>query len=255
MSGPRISVIIPYYKAAAFVENAVASIRRQNYTNLEIILIDDGSEDDVAARVKGWGDDIVFLQQPNKGPAAARNLGIQKATGEIIAFLDADDLWPDDKLAVQLPKLEQDGELGIVTGRVQYVRLAGAEDRELPFDENNTIVHVHLGATLVRREVFERTGLFNEGLRMSEDMDWFLRVRENQVKTVILPETVLIYQMHAFNMTRQLTVKNARMIEVLKASLNRRRAAQGEAKDLGSFSEYGGAAKLDVSRFIRKSGN
>lgn len=252
MSAPRISVIIPYYRAGTFIADAIASIRRQNYPNLEIILIDDGSEDGIAERVREFGD-IVFLQQSNQGPAAARNAGIRKATGDIIAFLDADDIWPDDKLALQLPKLEEDPALGIVTGRVQYIRLQGAEDRSLPFDENNTIIHVHLGAALVRRTVFDDVGLFDENFRVSEDMDWFLRVREKSVKTAIIPETTLFYQMHASNMTRQLTVQKARMAEVLKASLNRRRAAQGQAQDLGSFSEYGGAPKLDVARYTRQA--
>src|SRR5579871_1893267 len=106
MSDLSTSVIIPVYNAEAFLAQAVESVRRQTVKPLEIIVVDDGSTDNsaqVAARL-----DVHYIYQPNRGPAAARNRALTAARGQFIAFLDADDLWPDNKLAMQTEILTQD---------------------------------------------------------------------------------------------------------------------------------------------------
>lgn len=239
MAKPSISVIIPYYNSGKFIEGALESVRRQTVAPLEIILIDDGSTDGVAQKVATWGSDIVFLQQANKGPAAARNAGIRRARGDIIAFLDADDRWPDNKLELQLARLEQDSQLGMVTGRIQYIKLAGGEDKVFDLLKDNTLVHVHLGAALIRRWVFDRLGLFDETMRFHEDQDWYLRVRESRIGMAIMKEVTLLYQLHESNMTRDLDLVETRFLRMLKNSIDRRKALHdGQARNLPPFSEH-----------------
>ncbi|MEI8124131.1 MAG: glycosyltransferase family A protein [Parachlamydiaceae bacterium] len=234
-----ISVIIPYFNAGQFIEEALKSIRRQNYPFLEIILIDDGSSDNIGERVKTLGKDIIFLRQNNKGPAAARNFGIKQAKGDIIAFLDADDEWPDDKLALQLARLRSDSSLKIVTGRIKYIRLKGAKNMPIHHGEENGLLNVNLGALLVHKEVFDKVGLFDESLRFAEDLDWFFRVRESGIKIAIMKEINLLYQQHSSNMTRENNHYDLTFFSALKRSINRRQLMnQGKALNLVPLSEF-----------------
>jgi glycosyltransferase involved in cell wall biosynthesis len=221
MANPRVSVIIPYFNAGKFIEEAIASIREQAYTPLEIILVDDGSTDRIADRVEAWGEDIVFLRQENKGQAAARNRGITHATGDIIAFLDADDYWPHGKLTRQVGQLEDDPTLGIVTGRVEYIWTG------VPLECQSGRAQGHLGARVVRKWVFREVGLFDESLRFHEDLDWSLRARERHIPTVRVKETVLFYRRHDANITCGTDPYKSRLLAVLKQSLDRRKALHG----------------------------
>jgi glycosyltransferase involved in cell wall biosynthesis len=155
MSEP-ISVIIPVYNGAAFLEEAVESIRRQKVPVGEIVVVDDGSTDESVAIASRLGSDIRILSQANAGPAAARNRGIEMARHDVIAFLDADDLWPDDKLELQLPLLLEDPSVDMVLGLLEYFR----EDPERP-GQRQTQPPVFLfvvGCGLYRRRVFDVVG-------------------------------------------------------------------------------------------------
>lgn len=239
MTNPLVSVIIPYYKAGKYIEAAIESVRAQHYAPLEIILIDDGSHDDIASRIKGWGDDIVFVQQENKGPASARNRGVERAKGEILAFLDADDIWTENKLKRQVERLQQDEKLGMVTGRVKWVVLEGSDDRGLIFTKEGPRMNVHLGAALVRKWVFDQVGLFYEKLRFHEDHDFLLRVREAGIGLAIMKDVTLIYQLHNTNMTRDLNLAKTGFMEMLKRSIERRRVMHnGKIVSLPPLSLY-----------------
>jgi len=220
-----VSVIVPAYNAASFLPKAIASIDRQGYHPLEIIVVDDGSTDNTADVVRGLPSVAHYFHQENKGPAAARNLALKHATGEFIAFLDSDDEWPAGKLELQLGRLRADPRLEVVLGRIQYISLPGALDLDLPFEtEDRILTHVHLGSGVYRKSVFERVGLFEESLRFSEDVDWFMRAREEDISMVILGNVTLLYQLHAGNMTRDMTSKSWNMGIVIKRSLERRRS-------------------------------
>lgn len=241
MPAPKISVIVPCYNAGGFIGAALASIRRQRYVPLEIIVVDDGSTDALAERLTPLGDDIVFLRQDNRGPAAARNAGLKRASGDYIAFLDADDLWPDGKLALQTAWLERQPELDLVTGRIQYVRLAGAREQAIRFEDGDKVTSVYLGALLARRALFDKVGQFDETLRFSEDHDWYLRVRESGAVTLTLKDVTLIYRQHAGNMTRDKNLRDLDMVRVLRQSIARRKALHGVAADLPPMKEPGDA--------------
>ena len=114
MSGPVVSVVMPAYNAERFVDEALESVLKQSYQRLEVIVVDDGSTDGTAARVQAYGNPVRYLQQVNAGVGAARNRGLEAATGDYIAFLDADDLWRPEKLDVQLEIAARNPESGLI---------------------------------------------------------------------------------------------------------------------------------------------
>ena len=128
--GPLVSVIIPSYNAARYVAEAVASALAQTYQPLEIILINDGSTDDTEEVLLPYVGKMRYFYQPNRGLSATRNRAIALARGELIAFLDADDVWLPEKLARQVDCLTQNPRIGLV--HTNYVRLYADTGMRLP---------------------------------------------------------------------------------------------------------------------------
>jgi glycosyltransferase involved in cell wall biosynthesis len=238
-------VIIPCFNAAGFLPEAVASIRAQHYEPLEILIVDDGSTDNTAQAASRLGSGIRYFHKENGGPAAARNFGLREARGEWIALLDADDQWPGNKLDLQAGRLAEDSTIDVVTGRIRYIELPGAQKLDVQFEEGGQMAYIHLGAALYRRQAFEVVGLFNEALRFSEDHDWFLRAREAGLKIVILREVTLLYRLHGSNMTRGKDARDFMMPQVLHESLARRRKRNGVAAELPAWSSFDEKRRTD----------
>jgi glycosyltransferase involved in cell wall biosynthesis len=222
MQYDTISVLIPTYTAARYISEAVASVRRQDWPIEEIIIIDDGSTDDTAEVVATLGDDIRFHRQENRGPSAARNAGIRRARGSIVAFLDADDIWVDEKLKNQAPVLMSDPNVEIVIGLIRYFRTNAAVPGGVQMADPTFIFVV--GCALYRREVFERVGYFDESIRLSEDTEWILRARELGIRAKLINATCLLYRRHESSLTWGLDAVNIGFLASLKQSLDRRRA-------------------------------
>jgi glycosyltransferase involved in cell wall biosynthesis len=236
---PLITAIVPAYNAARFLPSAIHSLRCQKYEPMEIIVIDDGSTDDTASVIQGLGEDIRCVRQANAGPAAARNHGLRLARGEFVAFLDADDQWPHEKLSIQLARLLAQPELDAVLGRIQYVALDGSELPGVRFQgQDKTVADVHLGSGLFRRRAFETVGFFDESLRYCEDVDWFFRAREQQLSMLILRATTLYYQIHKRNMTQDRRAADSFLAPVFKKSLDRRRLKDGQVRPLPPWLSY-----------------
>jgi glycosyltransferase involved in cell wall biosynthesis len=236
----RVSVVIPVFEMGRYLTEAIASIEGQGHPDVEIIVVDDGSSDDTPDVIAALGDRVIALRQDNQGPAVARNAGLALATGDVIAFCDADDLWPEGKLARQLARLDEEPELDAVLGRIQYVAIDGGEIPDIEFEnlDQKTLSHVHLGSGLYRRRAFDQLGGFDEQLRFSEDVDWFMRAREAKLRIEILPDVTLVYRLHDSNMTRDAKERiAASTLMALKQSLDRRRAA-GISGDLPAWREF-----------------
>ena len=104
---PLVSVIIPFYNGVSWLEEAVESVFLQNYPNIEIIVVNDGSKEDVSQFLQKYGDRIKYYYQENAGPGKARNNGLSHANGKYIALLDSDDLWTEGKLRYQINYMEE----------------------------------------------------------------------------------------------------------------------------------------------------
>jgi len=228
---PLVSVVIPAYNAAEFLADALLSVRRQDHAPLEIIVVDDGSTDTTPQLIARLGADVISLPQVNRGPAAARNRGLQEARGEIIAFLDADDVWPEGTLARQLASLAARPEADVALGRTT---LLGAPD--------SWFVPL-LGSAVFRRSVFNRVGHFDETLRYSEDHDWFLRARELGVLIAATEAITLHYRARPHSLTRiGHRPHGYQLPEVIKRSLDRRRKGQA-----GPLLPFPGQAALQAT--------
>jgi perosamine synthetase len=183
---PRVSVVIPAYNAARRLGEAVESVLAQTYTDYEVIVVNDGSKDDTEHVARRFGDRVVYVHQENQGAGAARNTGIKKSRGEYIAFLDADDLWFPDKLAQQVPLLEQDAELGLVYSDWELICENGAIEHsylsKLPaasgyvFDELLQSGFILTSGVVVRRACLDDVGDFDNSLSIAQDYDLWLRI-------------------------------------------------------------------------------
>jgi glycosyltransferase involved in cell wall biosynthesis len=229
--GPLVSVIIPVFNGERFLREAVESVLAQKYSPVEIIIVDDGSTDGTATVARSFPETVRYLHQTNHGPAAARNRGIEQAQGNLIAFADTDDLWPSHKLELQLPYLIRDSKIDIVLGRIQQVLLSETQAKEI----GDPAFSVNLGSAVIRKSCFERVGLFDETMRYSEDVDWFMRAREGAAAIMTIDAVTLFYRQHEQNMTRGKSTSELNVLKALKKSLDRRREQTGFASALPSF--------------------
>jgi glycosyltransferase involved in cell wall biosynthesis len=188
---PLVSAIIPTYNRAALVCQAIDSIRQQTYGNIEIVVVDDGSTDDTLQRLEVYGNAIRVISQANAGPSAARNRGIRAARGEIVTFLDSDDVWHPTKVARQVGLLQrtgapccicnaeiEDGEDGEVR-TFEYAALRPAAEEGVWENVTEVLSTRFLMLTqmvAIRRSVLERIGGFDESLWLLEDYDLALRL-------------------------------------------------------------------------------
>jgi len=224
-----VSVIIPVYNGERYLGEAIESILAQDYGPIEVIIVNDGSTDNTEAIAKRYGNDILYARQEKRGPAAARNKGLQMSHGEIIGFLDADDLWSENKLSLQRTLLTEVPSLEIVLGLSQPMKLRKGEDGRSEFEKwYDPYCALLLGAAVFRRSVFDKVGLFDETLCYGEDTDWFMRAREQGVSMTITEAVSLFYRHHESNMTLDSATRNRFFIKALKKSLDRRRQEAGE---------------------------
>lgn len=225
---PLVSVILPVYNGEQFVAEAVATIFQQAYQPLEILVIDDSSTDNTSAIIQSLGAAVRYIYRPNGGPAAARNTGLALAQGEFIAFLDADDLWTDNSLALQLACLAANPTAGIALGCLQVLYHHKDTTGATTFQPWATPRHLLiLQCALVRRTVFDQLGCFDEAYFCTDDIDWFLRAREAGISIVTHPVTTVLVRRHRANLTNQSSVQRDLAL-ALKKSVARRQAAQAE---------------------------
>lgn len=185
MGRPKVSVVIATYNCGAYLTEAVASVLGQTVSDLELIVVDDGSTDDSRERVAAFRDErLRYAWQPNAGQTVAKNHGVRLAVGEFIGFCDGDDYWYPEKLAVQLPLFEGDPRVGVVYSGIDTIDGAGRrlDVPERPRFRGDVLDAMFLtnfvpfGTAVVRAACLARVGAFDETLRMGIDWDLWLRV-------------------------------------------------------------------------------
>lgn len=237
MTHECVSAVIPAYNYARFVCDAVDSALAQTWPNIEVIVVDDGSIDDTRRRLEPYGDRIRYIYQDNRGLSAARNAGIRAARGEWIALLDADDIWHRQKTAIQLAAGAASGTpalIGSPPADVLPDRLSDTcETRSLKVCDFLFAVPVGPSGVLVRREAFEKAGMFDESLRSVEDRDMWLRIAARD-PAIAVESPCWTYRRHEGQMNRCAE----RMFTNYRLVLNRFFETHAENADLraGSFS-------------------
>jgi glycosyltransferase involved in cell wall biosynthesis len=227
MTAPLVSIVIPAYNAETQLARSLASVLAQDYTPFEVIVVDDGSTDATAA-VAARFPAVRCLRQANAGPSAARNRGAGEARGELIAFVDADDEVPPTKLGTQVGYLLANPEVSCVLGR-QDVELEGAGApswiaHDAVFGD---FAGVPLMSLVTYRQTFLELGGFDTSLRIAEDRDLLVRMRENGVQIAVVPEVVLHRRFHGANLTFERPETHP-LMRSLKDKLDR---ARGSAID------------------------
>lgn len=240
---PLISIILPVYNGEAFLAQALDSVLRQSYRPIEIVVINDGSIDGTASIVQHYADSIypaiVHHVQPNRGLPASLNQGLELAAGEWISFIDADDCWADNKLALQTPHLAADPALAVVWGAIQMFAIGADSQRIIlgaPWHGTN------LGSGLFRRSVFNLVGNFDATLAHGDDFDWYLRLRSHtEIRQIMLPEIALWYRYHGNNLWLGQPDAFQQNLQVIRNHVNRRRA-ETASLTAGNDVGMGGAA-------------
>jgi glycosyltransferase involved in cell wall biosynthesis len=218
-----ISVVIPAYNAERFLADALASVQRQQACHLEIIVLDDGSTDGTRQIAEPWPG-VRYFWQANSGIGAARNAGVAQASGELLAFLDADDLWTDDKLQRQLAVLEARPDIDLVGGQVEqfFDAALAVPPGALPPPVADAF---SAGCMLVRRAAFDRVGHFRIDLKVGEVIDWHSRAVSGGLHMLTLPHVLLRRRIHGNNTVLRLRGEFSSYLSVLKSHLNRKRQA------------------------------
>ena len=181
---PQLSVVVPAYNRAWCLAEALDSVLAQDVAGVELIVVDDGSTDGTAQMLAGYGEAIRVLRQENRGVSAARNAGIAAAQAELLAFLDSDDVWLPGKLRAQVDFFAarpealicQTEELWVKNGRRVNPGRRHRKRGGMIFEASLELCLVSPSAVMIRRELFERVGRFDEGLPACEDYDLWLRV-------------------------------------------------------------------------------
>jgi len=234
MTPPLVSCIIPVYNGERFIAAAAESILGQTHGPIEIIVVDDGSADGTGEVLEQFSGHLRVITQPNAGHAAARNTGIRASTGELIAFLDADDLWHRDKLARQLQRIAQRPELGVIFSHLlNFSGNPPPPDSDLSPATAGSVPGYTSVTMLARRTLFDTVGLFDETLQHGNDRDWLLRAAEQGIQVDLLPDVLVYRRLHDSNRSAMLGGSSrAEYLRIIKASLDRRRAKDGQAREL-----------------------
>ena len=204
----KVSVIIPTYNCARYICEAVDSVLAQTFTDLEVIVVDDGSTDDTKERLDAYRDCIRYIHQENQERSAARNTGIRNATGEYLAFLDADDLWLPHKLELQVPVFEQAPEVGLVYCWAYYIDASGqrihrrGENVLRSFEAGGNVFETLLfdcvitaggSSAVIRQDCIRQVGFFDEALTHVEDWDMWLRIAA-RYSVAVVPQALVCFR-------------------------------------------------------------
>jgi len=230
----RISCIVPVHNGERFLDEALATIFAQTLAPYEVIVVDDGSTDATAAVAARHGEAIRYLHQSNAGPAAARNLGIAAAQGELVAFLDADDLWHRDKLARQSARFRARPELEICLTHIQsfWVADLASEEERLRDHPLARAMPGYTAQTLVaRRSGFDRIGALDPAMRHKDIVDWLIRAARWQAVVEVLPDVLVYRRIHQANLSRQRHGEDSvELLRLAKLLLDRRRQLAGDRR-------------------------
>jgi len=225
---PMLSVIIPTYNRSDFLRQCLSSLRRCGYPNLEIIVVDDGSTENIAQVVRDFEPGCTYLRQENQGQSSARNLGFTHSQGRYVAFLDSDDQWLPGTAQKVIELFEHYPEVDLIftearmggpeEGYRSWIESAGEEQffqlpcrltaegmrifERIPLFQRMLVRNpVFISAVVMRREAFERAGMFDSSLRLgTEDWELWLRIC-NKMQLAFYPEPLAIYTRHPGGMS------------------------------------------------------
>lgn len=223
-----LSVLIPTYNAARYLSKTIDSVLAENREALEIIVVDDGSEDGSVEVASQYGPPVRCIRRPHGGLAVTRNAAVAAARGEFLLHLDGDDLVVPGSIALRMAAFVNDPTLDIAVGQLACffspeLDMMTRSRLRLPQEPQQG----HLpGASIIRADAFRQYGGFDESISTAADLDWFVRAKDAGARLCYLSEVVVQRRIHGANMS--LTMKDASIqdrLKLVKNALNRRRDA------------------------------
>ncbi|MBW4664429.1 MAG: glycosyltransferase [Chroococcus sp. CMT-3BRIN-NPC107] len=226
---PIISVVIPVYNGAKTIKETVESVLQQTYQNFEIIVINDGSQDETLAVINNiQNQKIKLFSYSNAGLSASRNRGFARACGEFITFLDADDLWTKDKLEAQLEALQQNPQAAVAYSWTDHIDEDGKFLRPASYTSCNGNVYERIlvgnflacgSNTLIRTQALKQVGGFDESLNSAEDWDMWLRLAP-YYEFVVVPRPQVLYRISPYSMSVNIFKMEAASLQVIERAYN-----------------------------------
>jgi glycosyltransferase involved in cell wall biosynthesis len=225
VAASAISVVIPVFDGERFLADAIESVLAQSRQVAEVVVVDDGSSDGSAAVAESFGPPVRMLRMPHRGVAAARNAGVGESTGDLIAFLDADDLMKPDRLERQAGALGQASSPALTLGRAE-VRgedgFAPPSWLEYAYENSDRYTPASMIAT---RSAMELVGPFDETMRRGSDTDWLLRALEAGLRPVLMEQDVIVRRFHGGNLSYGYEGYRKAMFGILRRRAARQRDA------------------------------
>ncbi len=225
-SKPLVSAIIPVYNGAAFLRETLQSVFAQQYDPIEVIVVDDGSNDGSLEILSEYGNRLILIKQFHQGVAVARNTGLARAQGKYIALIDHDDLWLPEKTKQQVDYLEMHPDIEYVLSRYRMFLSPGAQrpgwvKPELLHGDHAGYL---LGTMLARRSVFNRVGDFDSQYRNgTDDVAWFFKAKDMQISMKHLLEVCLDKRIHGNNASSHVSAMHRDLLHIARQSAERQR--------------------------------
>ena len=221
---PLVSIVMPVHNGQRFLAAAIDSALGQDYEPVEVIVVDDGSTDD-SADIARARPAVRLIEQPNGGVSAARNAGLAAARGELIAFLDQDDVLMPDKLTTQVAALIAEPALDFVVGKLRIELEPGSPRPPWwnPAWNPEGEVASQLGTVLARRRAFDAIGGFDERYSIVGDADWLARAKDAGLRYRLLPQVVMTYRVHEHNNVHDRARMYAELLRSMRDSVHRHR--------------------------------
>lgn len=222
----RVSVVIPAYNGERYLAEALDSVFNQTEKPYEVIVVDDGSTDTSSEILDSYGDRIVKIEQANSGTASARNRGVGVATGDLIAFLDQDDYWHENKLEKQSRIFRDTPDVQIVWGSVQqFFSPELSEDFKKRYRCPNEPVPGYLpSALLIRSEAFHKVGPFDSKWKIGEWADWYARSTQAGLRSDRVFDVVAYRRIHGGNKGITMVEDRREYVSLIRENLKRKRA-------------------------------
>jgi len=224
MDRPLVSVIVAVSNGARYLAQALESVLSQTYRRIELIVVDDGSVDN-SDKIAQSREEVRYISQHNTGLAVARNTGVNAAQGELIAFIDQDDLWTPNKLDSQVDYLLQNPEIQYVNAWVRLFVEPGSSLR--PGYTEDFLGRVHVGRTpgtlVARKSLFDLVGMFSGDFSIACDVEWFKRANDYNIPMHIIPEVLLYKRIHNNNLSSDVTTNRRELFSVIRRTIGQRR--------------------------------
>jgi glycosyltransferase involved in cell wall biosynthesis len=221
---PLVSVIIPVKNGERFLPDALADVAGQTYTNRETIVVDGGSTDR-SAEIARSSPGTRVVEQDGEGLADAWNVGLEDARGELIAFLDSDDRWAAEKLAMQVELLVERPEIDYAVTEARFFLEPGCPCP--PSFRPELLQRPHVidmpSALMARRSTFDVVGNFSTDYELASDLDWFARAKDSVLVRGVVAEPLVLKRVHDTNLSWFGPGMNRELLDVLRRSVVRQR--------------------------------